>query len=113
MPSHSTGLLRNINGVATGKAPFSALENVSAADFEKSLHAAARYVDHLLYLCSSRLGLDHARVLLGRYALPVLTRVLHRSDGRFRDKAEADRALGWYIHAALRGRFAGSTETVL
>src|SRR4051794_22969974 len=107
MPSHSTGLLRNINGVATGKAPFSALENVSAADFEKSLHAAARYVDPLLYLCSSRLGLDHDRVLLGRYALPVLTRVLHhRPDGRFRDKAEADRALSWYIHAALRGRFA-------
>jgi hypothetical protein len=107
-------LLRNINGVATGKAPFSALENVSAADFEKSLHSAVQYVDHLLYLCSSRLGLDHDRVLLGRYALPVLTRVLrHRPDGRFRDKTEADRALGWYIHAALRGRFAGSTETVL
>ena len=106
-------ILRNINAVATGRAPFSALEDVSAAEFERALHEAAGHVDHLLGLCSERLALDHDRVLLGRYAFPVLARVLHGTGGRFRNGPEADRALYWFIHAALRGRFAGSTETVL
>jgi hypothetical protein len=106
-------LLRNANAVATGRAPFSSLEDVSAAQFEEALGAALHNVDHLLHLVTTRLGLDHDRVLMGRYALPVLTRHLHNRGGRFADGGEADRALHWYIHAALRGRFAGSTETFL
>ncbi|RTL70275.1 MAG: DUF262 domain-containing protein [Pseudonocardiaceae bacterium] len=106
-------LLRNANAVATGRAPFSALEDVSAAEFQSGLNSALEHVDHLLYLITTRLGLDHDRVLMGRYALPVLARHLRNSGGRFADGAEADRALHWYIHAALRGRFAGSTETFL
>ena len=54
-----------------------------------------------------RLGLDHDRVLMGRYAIPVLTRHLQNAGGRFADGPEADKALYWYIQAALRGRFAG------
>lgn len=106
-------LLRTVNAVATGRAPFSALENVSAAEFSDALMKSLHNIDHLLDLVSSRLGLDHDRVLFGKYALPVLARALHARGGRFTDAAEADRALCWFVHAAVRGRFTGSTETML
>ncbi|MFD1531911.1 GmrSD restriction endonuclease domain-containing protein [Pseudonocardia aurantiaca] len=107
-------LLRNVNAVATGRAPFSALEDVSASEFQDSLNATLHHVDHFLRdLAVGRLGLDHDRVLMGRYAIPVISRHLHNRRGRFTDGAEADKALYWYVHAALRGRFAGSTETFL
>ncbi|MQA13359.1 MAG: DUF262 domain-containing protein [Pseudonocardiaceae bacterium] len=106
-------LLRNVNAVATGRASFSALDEVDAAEFEKALLSTTTQVEYLLGLAGGRLGLDHDRVLMGRYAFPVLTRLLHLRGGQFADDAEADRALFWCVHAALRGRFAGSTETVL
>jgi len=106
-------LLRNVNAVATGRAPFSALENVSAEEFRDALGKAVHNVDHLVDLIASTLGLDHDRVLMGRNALPVLGRLLLKSNGRFADATEAGRALYWYVHAAVRGRFAGSTETFL
>jgi len=106
-------LLRNVNAVATGRAPFSALEDVSAGEFRDALGKAVHNVDHLVDLVASTLGLDYDRVLMGRYALPVLGRLLLKNNGRFADAAEAGRALYWYVHAAVRGRFAGSTETHL
>jgi hypothetical protein len=106
-------LLRNVNAVATGRAPFSALENVSAEEFRDALGKAVHNVDHLVDLIASTLGLDHDRVLMGRNALPVLGRLLLKNNGRFADATEAGRALYWYVHAAVRGRFAGSTETFL
>lgn len=107
-------LLRNVNAVITGKAPFSELEDVSAGEFQHGLHETLGHVDHFLSeLAVGRLGLDHDRVLFGRYAVPVISRHLHNRGGRFADGTEADRALYWYVHAALRGRFAGSTETFL
>jgi hypothetical protein len=106
-------LLRNVNAVATGRAPFSALEDVSASEFQDALYKSLHNVDHLLDLIGTRLGLDHDRVLMGRYALPVLGRRLYANGGRFANAAEADRALCWYVHAALRGRFATSAETAL
>lgn len=106
-------LLRNVNAVATGRAPFSALEHVSAEGFRAALAKAAHNVDHLVDLIASTLGLDHDRVFVGRHALPVLGRLLLTHNGRFTDAGEAGRALYWYVHAAVRGRFAGSTETYL
>jgi Protein of unknown function DUF262 len=106
-------LLRNVNALATGRAPFSALEDVSAGEFADALYKTLHNVDHLLDLVSARLGLDHDRVLMGRYAFPVLGRLLHAGGGRFADAAEADRALCWYVHAAVRARFTGPTETML
>ena len=50
---------------------------------------------------------------MGRYAFPVISRLLHLASGHFPHSADSDRALFWYIHSALWGRFAGSTETVL
>ena len=105
--------LRNINAVATGKALFVHLDDVSIVDFKKSLDSTTKYVNVLLNLIASRLGLDHARVLMGRFALPVLSLYLNEQSGKFPNKSEADKALYWYIHVGLWGRFAGSTESML
>ena len=105
--------LRNINAVATGKALFVHLDDVSITEFKKSLDSTTKYVNVSLNLIASRLGLDHARVLMGRFALPVLSLYLKENAGKFQSKAEADKALYWYIHVGLWGRFAGSTESML
>ena len=106
-------LLRNTTAVATGRAEFSSLDMVPVTDFQQALEASARYVSQFLDVAAGRLGLDHNRVLMGRYAFPVICRMLHLAGGHFADSAETDRVLYWYIHSALWGRFAGSTETVL
>jgi hypothetical protein len=106
-------LLRNMTAVATGRAEFSSLDNVPVTDFKQALEASAGYVSQFLDVVAGRLGLDHDRVLMGRYAFPVICRLLHLAGGRFADSTEIDRVLYWYIHSALWGRFAGSTETVL
>jgi Protein of unknown function DUF262 len=106
-------LLRNATAVATGRAVFAALDDVRAGEFGKALADSAAYIGAFLDAVSGRLGLDHDRVLMGRYAFPVVSRLLHLSGGRFTDAVQRDRVLFWYVHAALWGRFAGSTETVL
>jgi hypothetical protein len=97
----------------TGRAEFASLDGLPVADFKQALEASAKYVSQFLDLVAGRLGLDHDRVLMARYAFPVISRLLHLAGGHFTDSADADRALFWYIHSALWGRFAGSTETVL
>ncbi|WP_438387942.1 GmrSD restriction endonuclease domain-containing protein [Actinopolyspora saharensis] len=106
-------LLRNANAVATGRAPFTALDHVAAEDFRTALKSSVDYIDRFLELVSGRLGLDHDRVLMARYAFPVVSRLLELNGGRFDDSAHQDKVLYWYIHSALWGRFAGSTETFL
>ena len=106
-------LLRNTTAVATGRAEFASLDGLPVADFKQALEASAKYVSQFLDVVAGRLGLDHDRVLMGRYAFPVISRLLHLAGGHFAGSADADRALFWYIHSALWGRFAGSTETVL
>ena len=106
-------LLRNTTAVATGRAEFSSLDTVPVSEFQQALEGSARYVSQFLDVAAGRLGLDHNRVLMGRYAFPVICRILHAAGGRFADTAQTGRVLYWYIHSALWGRFAGSTETVL
>ena len=107
-------ILRNATAVATGRAPFSALADVSAEQFESALKGSKNHIDHLLTTMLERFGIDHNQVLFGRYAFPVLARVLHfREGGRFNGPAEANRAMAWYVHSGLRGRFTGPTETNL
>jgi len=106
-------LLRNTSAVATGRAGFGALDPVTVADFQQALESAASYVSQFLDVAVGRLGLDHNRVLMGRYAFPVICRMLRLAGGDFADPAAADRVLYWYIHSALWGRYAGSGETVL
>lgn len=106
-------LLRNISAVATGQAEFDSLDMIRVTDFKEALETAAGYVSHFLDVAAAHLGLDHDRVLMGRYSFPVICRLLHLAGGHFADAAETRRVLFWYIHSALWGRYAGSTETVL
>lgn len=106
-------LLRNATAVATGRALFSFLSDVPAADFEAALGKSVNYIGTFLDAASGRLGLDHDRVLMGRYATPVITRLLQLNGGGFSDSAHRDKVLYWYVHSALWGRFSGSTETYL
>lgn len=106
-------LLRNATAVATGRVEFATLTRVAPGEFQQALDSTAGYIGTLLDAISGRLGLDHDRVLMGRGGIPVLSRLLHVSGGTFRDTAEREKALFWYVHSALWGRHAGSTETVL
>ncbi len=106
-------LLRNINTIVTGEALFSALRDVDTEEFRDGLEAAEKTVDTLLNLISSRLGLDHDRVLGGRYAFPVMSRYLHTNGGKPKDHRERDKLLYWYVHSLLWGRYTGSTESVI
>jgi len=106
-------LLRNATAVATGRALFTALSNVKADEFERSLTSSVAHVGTFLDTVSGRLGLDHDRVLMGRYAIPVVSRLLELNGGKFTDAAHRDKVLYWYVHSALWGRFSGSTETYL
>lgn len=106
-------LLRNITTLATGDAIFASLRDVSAQDFENAFHDAVKTVNYLLNIVSGRLGLDHNRVLGGRYAFPIMTRYIHQNGGKLKNAQERDKLLYWYVHAMLWGRFSGTTETVL
>lgn len=106
-------LLRNVNTILTGEALFGALKDVNAQQFQEGLVKAQNACNYLLNVISGRLGLDHDRVLGGRYAFPVMTRYLVLRGGKFHDARERDRLLYWYVHSFLWGRFAGSTESVL
>ena len=108
-------LLRNVNAVATGRAPFSALEDVSAAEFQDALGEGAAQRRPLRRPDRARPARPRPRPRADGPLRDSRDRAgyLHNRGGRFTDAAEADRALYWYVHAALRGRFAGSTETFL
>lgn len=106
-------LLRGITAVAVQRADFSYLERVDAEQFRSALERTITNVDTFLDAAAGRLGLDHDRVLMGRYAVPVINVLLDQNDGRFTDAAHRDKVLYWYVNAALRGRFSGSTETTL
>lgn len=106
-------LLRSVTTTLTGEAMFSALDGVESAAFQNGLKTTAQHVDRLLNLIGSRLGLDHDRVLGGRYALPLMSRYLTQRGGTISDPSERDRLLYWYVHSFLWGRYAGSTESIL
>lgn len=105
--------LRNINTAITGEAMFAALKDVGTSDFQQGLKRAEGHIDHLLELIGSRLGLDHDRVLGGRYAFPLLVRYLEQKGGSFDGHEERDRVLYWYVHSLLWGRYASAVESTL
>ena len=106
-------LLRCVNTIVTGEALFAALKTVDTATFRQGLQKAEKAVDGLLNLVSSRLGLDHDRVLGGRYAFPLMARYMVQRDGHLADHRERDKLLYWYVHSFLWGRYTGSTESAL
>jgi hypothetical protein len=105
--------LRCINAIVTNEALFSALKDVKTDRFQTGLREAERSIDTLLNLISSRLGLDHDRVLGSHYAFPLMARYLDQNGGHFPSHKERDQLLYWFIHVFLWGRYAGSTESVL
>ncbi len=106
-------LLRCVNAVLTGKAPFSALRSTRIQTFQQGLQQTEKLVDTLLNLISARLGLDHDRVLGSRYSIPLLARYMAQCGGHLLNHNERDKFLYWYVHTFLWGRYAGSTETTL
>ena len=106
-------LLRNINTILTGEALFTALKDVDRERFEVGLKKAETYINRLLNLISSRLGIDHDRVLGSRGSFPLMARYLEQRGGNLTDAHERDRLLYWYIHTFLWGRYSGSVESVL
>ena len=105
--------LRCVNTIVTGEALFTALRDVKVTEFQEGLERAEKAVDALLNLISSRLGLDHDRVLGSRYSLPLLTRYFDNRGGDFGTDIDQGKLLYWYIHTMLWGRYSGSTESVL
>lgn len=103
-------LLRSVNTVLTGKAKFSYLHEKSADEIQEGLKRATKAVNTALNMIGGRLGLDHARVLFGRFAIPVMARYLDQRNGPL-DERERDKLLFWYFQAGMRGRFSGSVES--
>lgn len=106
-------LLRIITTITTGEAFFTSLKNITIEEFQQGVKEADKMVGRILDLISSRLGLDHDRVLGSKYSFPLMARYLHERKGQFEDHRERDKLLYWYIHTFLWGRYAGSTESVL
>ncbi len=106
-------LLRNVNAIITGEARFVHLHDTPTSSIKDGLARAEKSVDYALNLIAGRLGLDHDRVLFGRYALPVMARYIDQRGGHLADAAERDRLLCWYFQSAMWGRFSGSTESTL
>lgn len=106
-------LMRCINAIVTGEALFTHLADVDISEFRTGLLKAESSIDYVLNLISSRLGLDHDRVLGSRGSIPLLASYVSMLEGRIGDFSERDRLLYWYIHTFLWGRYAGASETAL
>ena len=106
-------LLRIVNAAVTGEAIFTALKDVTSAEFESGLARSEQIIDTLLNNISAHLGLDHDRVLAGRYGFPVMVRYLDRQGGKFTSGEELNKLLYWYVQSFLWGRYVGASETTL
>ncbi len=105
-------LLRSVNTVLTGEAKFSHLHGKGPSDIRTGLARACKQIDASLNLIANRLGLDHDRVLFGRFGVPVMVRYLEQLS-RPMDAKERDKLLFWFVQAGMWGRFSGSTETYI
>ncbi len=105
-------LLRAVNTVLTGEAKFQFLHDKTAGEIKDGLKRAVKHINACLNLISNRLGLDHDRVLFGRFGIPVMVRYLDRRSGPLSD-IEHDKLLFWFLEAGMWGRFSGSTETYI
>lgn len=105
-------LLRSVNTVLTGEAKFSFLHDKNAEQVQDGLQQAIKRIDTCLNMIGGRLGLDHDRVLFGRFAIPVMVRYLDQHTGAL-DATERDKLLFWFVQAGMWGRFSGSTESYI
>ena len=103
-------LLRSVNTVLTGEARFSFLHEKGAEELQDALERAKKGIDTVLNMIDGHLGLDHDRVLFGRYAVPVMVRYLDKHRGPL-SATERDKLLFWFVQAGMWGRFSGATES--
>ena len=104
-------LLRCVNAVVNGEAAFQHLHDLAEDKAREGLHRTVKHVDAVLNQLSQRLGLDHDRVLFGRFSIPVLVRHLELHRPGIMAIDEWNRLLYWFLQAGIRGRFSGTTET--
>ena len=102
--------LRSINTVLTGEARFQYLHDKSAEEVKDAFTRAVQHIETCLNLIAGRLGLDHDRVLFGRFAIPVMVRYIDQQTSALEQK-QRDKLLFWFVQAAMWGRFSGSTES--
>lgn len=105
-------LLRSVNTVLTGEAQFRFLHKKSSEEVEDALNRAQHAINDTLNMIDGYLGLDHDRVLFGRFAVPVMVRFLDQRRGPL-PAEERDKLLFWFVQAGMWGRFSGSTETYI
>ncbi len=105
-------LLRSVNTILTGEAKFLFLHDKSAEEIQAALVRANKQIDTCLNLIDGRLGLDHDRVLFGRFAIPVMVRYLEQRSGPLSEQ-ERDKLLFWFVQVGMWGRFSGSTESYI
>ena len=105
-------LLRSINTVLTGEARFAHLHKKTAPEIEDAFARACKQIDTGLDLIAGRVGLDHDRVLFGRFGIPVMVRYIDRRAEPM-NAEERDKLLFWFVQAGMWGRFSGSTETII
>lgn len=106
-------LLRCLTVHLTRKAYFSELDGASIVNVKSGLKEVEGLIGTCLDHISSRLGLDHDRVLGSHYAIVLMVGYLSMKGGKLSSAEEWDKLLFWYVHAFLWGRYAGSTESVL
>ncbi len=105
-------LLRSVNTVLTGEARFTFLHDKDSDEMQDGLNRAIKAIDMALNMIGGRTGLDHGRVLFGRYAIPVIARYLDQRKGQLGNK-ERDKLLFWYLQVGMWGYFSGSTESLI
>lgn len=104
-------LLRCMNAVVNGEAAFQHLHDTPGEQVKDGLARTVKHVDSVLNQISLRLGLDHNRVLFGRFSIPVMIRHLELRPPGLMSTEEWSRLLYWFLQAGMRGRFSGTTET--
>ena len=104
-------LLRCMNGVVKGEAAFQHLHDTPGEQVRGGLERTVKHVNTVLNQISLRLGLDHNRVLFGRFSIPVMIRHLAVRPSGMMGTEEWNRLLYWFLQAGMRGRFSGTTET--
>ena len=106
-------LLRCITVYLTGQPYFNALSQITSDDVQKALPKTDQMIGTCLDHIGTRLGLDHARVLGGVFAIVTMIGYLRYNNWKLSGSVEWDKLLYWYVHSFLWGRYAGSTESAL
>ena len=106
-------LLRCLTVFITGQPYFNILGQVPIDQIRSALPETKKMIGTCLDHISSRLGLDHTRVLGSVFAIATMIGYIRYCGGKLPNSKEWDKLLYWYVHAFLWGRYAGSTESAL